>query len=209
MKSDYNTIRGESKILYEDRKSKFISRAAPVLTEDAAVSYINSIRNMYRDATHNVYAYSVYDGVMKQKFSDDGEPGGTSGKPTLEAITRLGVMNVVVVTTRYFGGILLGASGLVRAYGKSAQMAIEEAKIVRMVYRVNVRIICEYSYMGKIKNLVEKLGYDISSLNYALDIEMIVRVPEDEVEQFITKVVDETNDSILWDKLSGVYVAKD
>lgn len=208
MNSDYNTVRGEGKIIYEERKSKFISRAVPVSTEAEAIDYINTIKEMHRDATHNVYAYNVYDGVLKQRFSDDGEPGGTSGKPTLEAIVRFGVMNVVVVTTRYFGGTLLGAAGLIRAYGRSAQMAIEEAGIVRMVYRENIRIICEYSYIGKIQNLVEKLGYKIARLSYGIDVEMEVLVPEYKVEEFVTKVIDETKDRVLWDKLGGEYVVE-
>lgn len=209
LNNDYNTVRSEGKIIYEERKSKFISRAVPVSTEEEAVEYINRVKEIHRDATHNVYAYSVYDGVLQQRFSDDGEPGGTSGKPTLEAIVRLGVMNVVVVTTRYFGGTLLGAAGLIRAYGRSAQMAIEEAKIVRMVYRENIRIICEYSYMGKIQNLVEKFKYSIARLSYAIDVEMVVRVPEDKVQEFVNKVVDETNDRVLWDKLKGEYVVEE
>lgn len=209
MNSNYNTVRGEGKILYEDRKSKFISRAAPVSTEAEAIAYIDSIRELHRDATHNVYAYSVYDGVLQQRFSDDGEPGGTSGKPTLEAIVRLGVTNVVVVTTRYFGGTLLGAAGLIRAYGRSAQMAIEEAKVVCMVYRENIRIICEYTYMGRIQNLVEKLGYSVARLDYAIDVEMVVRVPRDNVEGFVAKVVDETNDRVLWDKIGGEFVVEE
>ena len=209
MNIDYNTVRGEGKIIYEDRKSKFISRAVPVSKEAEAILYINKIRELHRDATQNVYAYSVYDGVLQQRFSDDGEPGGTSGKPTLEAITRLGVMNVVVVTTRYFGGTLLGAAGLMRAYGRSAQMAIEEAKIVRMVYRENIHIVCEYAYMGKLQNLVSKLGYGVAKLSYAVDVEMVIRVPEDKVDEFIKKVVDETNDRVLWEKAGGEFVVEE
>ena len=143
MKNEYNTISGIGEIIYEEKKSKFISRAKPVKNEKDAMNYINQIKELYRDATHNVYAYNIKDGMLLQRFSDDGEPSGTSGKPTLESINRLNVVNVVVVTTRYFGGTLLGTAGLIRAYGKSAQLAIDKAKIINMVYRTKISIMLE------------------------------------------------------------------
>ncbi|MBP5427066.1 MAG: YigZ family protein [Clostridiales bacterium] len=209
MNNEYKTVLGEAEILYEEKKSKFISRVVPVSKEREAIDFIDSIKERYRDATHNVYAYSVYEDVLLQRFSDDGEPSGTSGKPTLESIVRLGVVNVAVVTTRYFGGTLLGAAGLIRAYGKSAQLAIEKAKVIKMVYRINIKLIFEYNYIGKLQNLVQKIGYRIDKLVYDIDVEMVVQVPKEEKLNFITKVVDETNNRILWEELDGVYVASD
>ena len=207
MKKEYNTVLNTSEIIYEDRKSKFISRAKPVSSEKDAVSFINIIRDMHKDATHNVYAYSVSEGgVLLQRFTDDGEPSGTSGKPTLEAITRLELLNVVVITTRYFGGTLLGTAGLIRAYGKSAKLAIEQAKVVKMVYRTRLRIICEYTLLGMLQNFINKQGYRIENINYNEDVEIIVLVPKERLDYFIKKVIDETNDRILWEKLNEVYV---
>lgn len=209
MKNSYNTILNESEIVYEEKKSKFISRAKPVSTEEEALFYINYIKEKHRDATHNVYAYSVNDGVLLQRFSDDGEPSGTSGKPTLESITRSKVVNLVIVTTRYFGGTLLGTAGLIRAYGKSSQMAIEQAKIVKMVYRTKIKLTCEYPFWGKIQNLINRLNYVISDLMYSTDVEVTVLVPCDNIEQFINKMIDETQDRILWEKLGEIYIAED
>ena len=207
MRKSYNTILDEAEIIYEEKKSKFISRAKPVSTEKDALCFINYIKEKHRDATHNVYAYSVNEGVLLQRFSDDGEPSGTSGKPTLESMTRLKVVNLVVVTTRYFGGTLLGTAGLIRAYGRSSQMAIEKAKIIKMVYRTRIKIICEYTFWGKIQNLINNLNYVIDNLVYATDVEIIVLVPQSDIEKFINRIIDETQDRILWEKLGEVCVA--
>lgn len=206
MKKEYNTIESVSEIIYEEKKSKFISRAIPVKTEDEAMYYIGKIKEKHKDATHNVYAYSVNDGILKQRFSDDGEPSGTSGKPTLESITRLNVLNLVVVTTRYFGGTLLGTAGLIRAYGKSSQLAIEKAKIIKMVYRTKVSIILEYTFLGKVQNLINNMNYKIEKINYDVDVEVIVLVPCEEVDKFIAKIIEETSDRVLWQELESTYV---
>ena len=209
MKKEYDTILNESLVVYEDRKSKFISRAKPVSSEEDAIFFINSIKEKHRDATHNVYAYSVEeDGILRKRFTDDGEPSGTSGKPTLEAIDRLNLLNVVVVTTRYFGGTLLGTAGLIRAYGKSAKLSLEQAKIVKMVYRTKIKVICEYTLLGVLQNLIEKLGYTIESINYNTDVDMFVLVPQNEVDPFIKKVINETNDRVLWERLEDAYVVE-
>lgn len=209
MKKEYNTVLETSEIIYEDRKSKFISRAKPVCTEVEAISFINFIKEKHRDATHNVYAYSVCEnGVLLQRFTDDGEPSGTSGKPTLEAINRLNLLNVVVVTTRYFGGTLLGTAGLIRAYGKSAKLSIEEAKIIKMVYRSKIKIICEYTLLGTLQNLINKQGYRIANIDYNENVDIFVLVPKEDVEYFIEKIINETNDRILWEKLESAYVAE-
>lgn len=207
MKNEYSTILGASEVVYEDRKSKFISRAKPVSSESDAISFINFIKEKHRDATHNVYAYSVNeDGVLLQRFTDDGEPGGTSGKPTLEAINRLELLNIVIVTTRYFGGTLLGTAGLIRAYGKSAKLAIEEAKIVKMVYRTRLKIICEYTMLGMLQNLVIRQGYMIETIDYNENVDIFVLVPKEKLESFMKKVINETNDRVLLEKLDDVYV---
>ena len=206
MKNEYNTISGIGEIIYEEKKSKFISRAKPVKNEKDAMNYINQIKELYRDATHNVYAYNIKDGMLLQRFSDDGEPSGTSGKPTLESINRLNVVNVVVVTTRYFGGTLLGTAGLIRAYGKSAQLAIEKAKIIKMVYRTKISIMLEYTFLGKVQNLINNMNYKIEKINYNVDVEVIVLVPKEDTNRFITKIVEETNDRILWQELGSLYV---
>ena len=209
MEKGYNTILEESLIVYEEKKSKFISRAKPICNEQDAISFINFIREKHRDATHNVYAYSVSEnGMIISRFTDDGEPSGTSGRPTLDVITKKGLLNVIIVTTRYFGGTLLGAAGLIRAYGKSAKLSIEKAKIVRMVYKTRIKVICEYTLLGVLQNLINKLGYKIENINYSEDVDMFVLVPKDEVENFMKKIINETNDSVLLERLDNAYVAE-
>ncbi|HOQ06313.1 MAG TPA: YigZ family protein, partial [Clostridiales bacterium] len=131
MRKDYLTVSKEAVAEIEEKKSRFIATVRPVSSEQEAQDFINRLKARYWDATHNVYAYYICAGNVVQKFSDDGEPSGTAGLPVLEAIKKTGVQDVAVVVTRYFGGTLLGASGLVRAYGRSAALGIDAAGIVR------------------------------------------------------------------------------
>ena len=140
MRKEYLTASGEASAEMEEKKSRFIATVKPVATEEEAQFFINSIKSRCWNATHNVYAYYIGGDTVTQRFSDDGEPSGTAGIPVLEAIKKLGVEDTAVVVTRYFGGTLLGASGLVRAYGKSAAMGIEAAGIVKRMLCVETDI---------------------------------------------------------------------
>jgi len=129
----YTTLAGEGEDRFEEKRSEFIGHAAHVESEEDAMAFIKSLQKQYADATHNVWAYRISKGTSNElaaRYSDDGEPQGSSGLPTLEAIRKKGVFDAVVVTTRYFGGILLGVGGLVRAYSHAATIALEAAKII-------------------------------------------------------------------------------
>ena len=129
----YTTLAKYASHTYEEKKSVFIGDAAPVSTEEEAMAFIKGIQKKYADATHNVWAYRLSGGTSTEtaaRYSDDGEPQGSSGLPTLEAIRKKGVFDAVVVTTRYFGGILLGVGGLVRAYSHAATIALDAAHII-------------------------------------------------------------------------------
>ena len=129
----YTTLEGYGEDTFEEKRSEFIGHATHVTTEDEAMAFIKSIQKKYADATHNVWAYRLSGGTSTEtaaRYSDDGEPQGSSGMPTLEAIRKKGVFDAVVVTTRYFGGILLGVGGLVRAYSHAATIALDAAKII-------------------------------------------------------------------------------
>ncbi|MGI6085601.1 MAG: IMPACT family protein, partial [Acetivibrionales bacterium] len=126
MKS-FRTIIKEGYYLVEEKRSRFIARAKPIITEQEALDYIQQIKTACWDATHNCYAYLVETDSLYQRYSDDGEPQGTAGLPILDVIRKKNLQNVVVVVTRYFGGILLGAGGLVRAYGKACAGGLENA----------------------------------------------------------------------------------
>lgn len=138
------------------RKSRFIANVSPVSTEEEAVAFIEKIRGEHRDATHNVFAYTVgwNPGVVRQ--SDDGEPSGTSGRPTLEVLQREGLNNVACVVTRYFGGILLGAGGLVRAYSSAAHEAVKAAGRVRRQPGAELEITLDYTWLGKVQHLLSE-----------------------------------------------------
>jgi len=180
MELEYKTVLREAIAEFEEKKSRFIASVKPVSNEEEALEFINRIKSRYWDATHNVYAYYIGGDVTAQRFSDDGEPSGTAGMPVLEVIKRIGVRDLVVVVTRYFGGILLGASGLVRAYSRSATLGIEAAGIVRKSLCTEVIAIVEYALWGKVQNLIQKKGYLINGITYGQDIEISVFVPANE-----------------------------
>ena len=131
--STYKTLHefGMDEIIIE--KSTFIGYAKPIKTEEEAIEFVNEIKKKHKDATHNVWAYTVGKTMNIQRYSDDGEPQGTAGIPTLEVIKKEDLRDVVVVVTRYFGGVKLGAGGLVRAYTKGAKIGIDAAKVIEKV----------------------------------------------------------------------------
>ena len=159
MDKNYRTIfeYGEDEIIIN--KSRFIGYAMPIETEEDALDFIEKIRTKHRDATHNVYAYVVGMDSNIQRFSDDGEPSGTAGIPVLEVIKKEELRNVVVVVTRYFGGIKLGAGGLIRAYTKGAKIGLEAGQIVDMVLHQKIKVRIDYTAYGKIENFLLNGGY--------------------------------------------------
>ena len=127
----YRTVQGTAEAELEDRRSRFIAQLSFADTEEKALAFLDAVRAKHKTASHNVYAYVLREGA-RMRYSDDGEPQKTSGLPTLEAIRHAGVTDCVIVTTRYFGGTLLGTGGLVRAYGGAAALALQKARIVTM-----------------------------------------------------------------------------
>lgn len=140
------------------KKSRFIGHVSPAETEEQALAFIEQIRKQHYNATHNCYAYVVGEKDQFQKFSDDGEPGGTAGRPILEVMKHQGLKNTVIVVTRYFGGIMLGAGGLVRAYTDGAVAAIESGKPVEMVQHAQVDVTIDYTWHGKLENELRNKG---------------------------------------------------
>lgn len=165
MKS-YKTIRKEACYIFEEKRSKFIARVKPVKTEEAAIEFIQAIKSECWDATHNCYAYSIMSDALYQRYSDDGEPQGTAGLPILEVIRKKELFNVVVVVTRYFGGILLGAGGLVRAYGKACGGGLEEGEEIWVKPCLELKIPIEYHLSGKLQNMLLNEGFIIYKTEY-------------------------------------------
>lgn len=194
---EYKTVLNYAVAEFEERKSRFIATVKPVNTEEEALDFINQLKSRYWDASHNVYAYCIGGDNIIQRFSDDGEPSGTAGLPVLEVIKRMELQDVVVVVTRYFGGTLLGAAGLVRAYAKSASLGIEASGIVtRKLCRENY-IILEYSVFDKVRNQVISYGYTIKDIKYTQNVEMVIMVPIDEMDRFNEYINEATNGEAL------------
>ncbi len=140
----YTTLAGEGSDVFEEKRSEFIGHAKHIESEEEAMEFVKQKKKEYGDATHNCWAYLLKGGIVA-RYSDDGEPQGTAGVPMLETIRKSGVTDAVVVVTRYFGGILLGAGGLVRAYSHGAKIALDAAKIVTYEKYAELSLNCSYS----------------------------------------------------------------
>ncbi len=209
LEKEYKTVLNEAVCEIEEKKSRFIAHVKPVASEEEAVAFINELKTKYWDATHNVYAYFIGGNNIVQRYSDDGEPSGTAGLPTLEVIKRMNVQNIVVVVTRYFGGTLLGAAGLIRAYGKSAALGIEKAGIVIKRLCKEVRIIVEYTMFGKLQSFLISKGYTLKDIIYEQDVELIVFVYVDEIENFSKLVTEATNARAIVEIGDETYITLD
>ena len=175
-------LRHPAEIEFVERKSVFIGYSAIVKNEEEALIIIKERKKKFADATHNVYAYIIGDGTIA-RYSDDGEPQGTSGMPTLNAIRMSGITDVCVVTTRYFGGILLGAGGLVRAYSTAASMALEAGGISVFENYIEYEISCPYSDYNKIQLLLSAYDVIIDNTEFGSDIKIKYAVAEDKDEK--------------------------
>ena len=173
---------------FTEKKSRFIGRVWLVETEEEALEKIQQMKKQHYDATHNCWAYIIKDGAVR--FSDDGEPGGTAGMPMLQVLQREGLFNVVCVVTRYFGGILLGAGGLVRAYTKGAKIAVDAAgKSMKRVWTV-LYVPCPYSFYERVKLEVAAFGGIIRQTDFGSEVELEILLPEAQTEPFIERLTD-------------------
>ncbi|MGM9535300.1 MAG: YigZ family protein [Intestinibacter sp.] len=189
----YKTLHDFGSDEYVVEKSTFIGYAKPIKSEEEAVEFINQIKKKHKDATHNVWAYTVGETMNIQRYSDDGEPQGTAGIPTLEVIKKEDLRDVVVVVTRYFGGIKLGAGGLVRAYTKGAKIGIEAAQIIQKVKYKEVSVTIDYNQIGKVQNEIMNMGYTIKDTLYSEKVEIIVYSREEEADSLKAKMIDITS----------------
>lgn len=173
-----------------EKKSRFIGRVWCVESEEEALARIQEMKKQHYDASHNCWAYIIKDGPMR--FSDDGEPGGTAGNPMMQVLQREQLYNVVCVVTRYFGGVLLGAGGLVRAYTKGAKIAIDAAgKSVKRIWSV-LYVPCPYSFYERVKLETEAFGGVIRDTQFGAEVELEILVAEGQVPAFLDKLTDMT-----------------
>lgn len=173
---------------FTEKKSRFIGRIWPAESEEEALERIRQMKKQHYDATHNCWAYIIRDGAVR--FSDDGEPGGTAGMPMLQVLQREGLNNVVCVVTRYFGGILLGTGGLVRAYTKGAKIAVDAAgKSVKRVWSA-LYVPCPYSFYERVKLETAAFGGIIRNTDFGTEVELEILLPEAKVQPFLDRLTD-------------------
>ncbi len=191
----YKTVEYEAKDEFIEQRSRFIGYVKPVTTEEEALDFINEKRQKHWDATHNVYAYSLRQGQLR-RYSDDGEPHGTAGMPTLDVILKSDVTDVVVVVTRYFGGILLGTGGLVRAYTRGARIALDAGGIITMENCAVASLSCDYSRYGKIAALIPAAGGIIDDTAFTDCVNISYHIPKGNVESFRKQLTDLTGGAV-------------
>ncbi len=189
------TIMDECSAEISEKRSRFIATVAHVETEEEAFEFINSLKSQYWDAKHNVYAFVLSDGNVC-RYSDDNEPHGTAGKPVLDVILGRNLKDVVVVVTRYFGGVLLGTGGLVRAYSSCAAAAVDSAKLYELRDCVSFGITCNYSQFDTVKKIADKYNATVNSV-FLTNIVMDVAFEECYEKEFVTAVVDALGGNVV------------
>ncbi len=186
------TAFGEDEFI--EKRSRFIGRAWPVETEEEALQKIQEMKKQHYDATHNCWAYIIKDGPMR--FSDDGEPGGTAGNPMMQVLQREEIYNVVCVVTRYFGGVLLGAGGLVRAYTKGAKIAVDAAgKSMKRVWSV-LYVPCPYPFYERVKLEVAAFDGIIRDTQFGAEVELEILVAREKAQAFSDRLTDMTSGTV-------------
>ncbi len=179
----YLTVFSENTTEYVEKRSRFIATLRHCETEADANLFLEEMRSKYWDAKHNCFAYSVENGKMC-RFSDDGEPHGTAGKPMLDVVVGSGITNIAVVVTRYFGGVLLGTGGLVRAYSKSVQDVIKSAEIYKMVPSTVFSVTCDYADHAKLNNLIISADGNLEDSVFAENVTLKFCLKDKNIEEF-------------------------
>ena len=190
MKDSYITVSRHSCEEIIINKSRFIGHAAPCIDESEALDFIRSIRDVHKTATHNCYAYIIGENSGIIRYSDDGEPGGTAGLPILDVIRTKKIVNCCVVVTRYFGGVLLGTGGLVRAYTQACQAAIEAAGISAMQLTIDEQCVLPYASWDKFRYLIEHLPVRINNIEYGSSISFHIQYSKNDSNMILQKIQD-------------------
>ena len=190
--TEYKTVENEASDFFIEKKSRFIGYVCPVKTQDEATEFINKIKSKHWDATHNVSAFVLRENNI-QRCSDDGEPSGTAGVPVLDAILKSGVVDVCVVATRYFGGTLLGAGGLVRAYSHTSKIALEAGNIITMAQCSVLETTVDYSFYERMNILLSEFNANILNTDFADSVKMTFSIKEAYQTSLEDKLLDISN----------------
>lgn len=203
------------KIVYQEgtgeiveKKSRFIAHVYPIQTEEQALEYIEKLKKEYWDARHNCYAYVLGERQELQRFSDDGEPSGTAGKPILEVLLGEEIHNTLVVVTRYFGGTLLGTGGLVRAYSASTKAGLDNSVITEKCLGKKINIDTDYNGLGKLQYILGEMDIPILDTLYTDKVQLIALIPVGLYEAFQKKFIEATAGKGVWEELSEEYYAR-
>lgn len=203
----YKTIEGESTGELVEKKSRFIAYIAPVASEEEAYAFVERIKKKHYDARHNCFAFSVGVEMPLLRFSDDGEPQGTAGKPILEVICGVDVRNICIVVTRYFGGTLLGTGGLVRAYTDAAKIGLENNRIIVRQQVQEAEFICDYTDFGKLQYLLASMKISIVDTDYGSKVAVTLQIPEDMVSELEKQITETTSARVSLTKKGDLYWA--
>ncbi|MCI9455075.1 MAG: YigZ family protein [Dorea sp.] len=208
MLPEYKTVYrgGEGEIT--EKKSRFIANVVPVSSEEEAEEFIESMKKKYWDARHNCYAYIIGERGEIKRFSDDGEPGGTAGKPILEVLAGEGITNAAIVVTRYFGGTLLGTGGLVRAYGAAAKEGLSASAVINKIPGMRLSITTDYTGLGKIQYLLGQRGITVLDTVYTDKVEMEALVSLKEGAAVKVEITEGTNGQAVLQEGEPCYLAK-
>ncbi len=204
MAKDYKTVLKEAQGEFVEKRSRFIGYCKPVKTEQEAIDFINEKRSQHWNATHNVYAYSLREGNIK-RYTDDGEPSGTAGMPMLDVITKNEIYDVCIVVTRYFGGVLLGTGGLVRAYSQGAKVALEAGEVIMMQNCLMCTAKCTYNQYGKVSSLIMESGAVIDDTVYEADVLIKFHLTPELLPQLNKKLADSTAGEVCAESDSEKY----
>lgn len=202
----YYTVKKSGSHEISIQKSRFIGHVARAHTEKEAQQFIQQIKKQHYNATHNCSCYLIGDHDEVQKANDDGEPGGTAGIPMLEVLKKMALKNVVVVVTRYFGGIKLGAGGLIRAYSTTTSETIKQMGIVKGELMQGISVTASYSLLGKLQHKLQNSPYIIDKINYQEDVELFVYVHANQVNQFKTDMINFSSDQLKLEPIDQKYI---
>ena len=194
---------GEGEII--EKKSRFIATIRRVESEEEAVAFIEEMKKKYWDARHNCSAFVIGSRAELTRCSDDGEPSGTAGRPMLEVLLGEGVRNIAVVVTRYFGGVLLGTGGLVRAYTQAVKAGLENCSIGAMVHGYEILLNTDYNGIGKVLYLLGQLGIEPIDSDYGVDVTLQIRIASEAADRLKKELVEATSGKIGWEVLDELY----
>ena len=203
----YKTVHQNAVAEFTEKRSRFIGAVAPVRDELQAQTFITEIRRQHRDARHNVFAYRLRAGGVK-RYSDDGEPQGTAGVPVLDVLEKADILDAVIVVTRYFGGILLGGGGLVRAYSHTAHLALEAAGIVVMQQQTVFRANVDYAFHGKLLKLLESFDAKVLKTEFTQDVTLEIVLPGEKATLLYDKVFDLSAGKVRLEKIGEKFAEK-